>query len=128
MNLELKIKDIIDIEENPINLGDKVQILKITDDSGHATDLYGVESHLNSWVEIIYIEPFEGIVTFDENKLMIVIKNDRKSLPLSSNIRYNIFNESFHRIQGNEFNNIVNEFKLPDNKYETFIKYLKKIS
>ena len=128
MNLEEKIKEIIDIEGKSINLGDKVQILKITDDSGHATDLYGVESHLNSWVEIIYIEPFEGVVTFDEDKLMVVIKNDRKSLPLSSNIRYNIFNDSFHRIQGNELHEIVDEFKLPNDKYETFINYLKVVS
>lgn len=44
MNINIK-----DRNNNPINLGDEVEILKITNDSGLASDLYGVEPEMDGW-------------------------------------------------------------------------------
>ena len=120
--MKINIKD---IANNTVKLGDKVQILKITDDSGSASDMYGVESHLNAWVEIIYIEPFEGIVTFDGDKLMVVIKGKNRSIALSKDIRYDIWNDMFDRIDKKEMKEVVTDLGLVNSEYETIIDYLK---
>jgi hypothetical protein len=122
--MNIKIKD---RNNNSIKLGDKVQVLKITDDSGNATDLYGVEPQLNAWIDIVYIESFEGIITYDEEKLMIVIKGERRSLPLSNYIRYNIWNDAFERVSKEDLNEIVKDYDLANGKYETIIDYLVKL-
>jgi len=122
--MNIKIKD---RNNNSIGLGDKVQILKITDDSGNATDLYGVEPQLNGWVDIVYIESFEGVITYDEEKLMIVIKGERRSLPLSNYIRYNIWNDTFDRVNKKDLDEVVKDYDLPNNEYETIIDYLVKL-
>ena len=122
--MNIKIKD---RNNNSLNLGEKVQVLKITDDSGNATDLYGVEPHLNGWVDIVYIESFEGVITYDEEKLMIVIKGERRSLPLSNYIRYNIWNDIFDRVSKEDLEEIVKDYDLPNNEYETIINYLVKL-
>lgn len=122
--MNIKIKD---RNSNPIKLGDKVQVFKITDDSGNATDLYGVEPHLNGWVDIVYIESFEGVIVYDEEKLMIVIKGERRSLPLSNVIRYNIWNDIFDRVTKDSLKDIVKDYDLPNDEYETIIDYLVKL-
>ena len=122
--MEIKIKDVLG---KKVSLGDKVRILKITDDSGSATDLYGVEPQLNGWVDIVYIESFEGVIYYDEEKLMIVIKGDRRSIPLSSYIRYDIWNDVFDRVKSEDLEEIVKEYDLKDKDYETIINYLIKL-
>ena len=122
--MNIKIKD---INNNPIKLGDKVQILKITDDSGNAADLYGVESHLNAWVDIVYIELFEGIITYDEDKLMVVIKGKRRSIPLSNHIRYDIWSDTFDRVDKKDLKEIVKDYDLKNHEYETIIEYIVKL-
>ena len=116
-----------DNNNNILNIGDKVQILKITDDSGNASDLFGVEPELNGWVNLVYIELFKGIITFDEDKLMVVIKGDRRSLPLSNSIRYNIWNDIFQLIDKQSLKDIIKEYNLCDIEYDTIINYLIKI-
>jgi hypothetical protein len=116
-----------DNNNNILNVGDKVQILKITDDSGNASDLFGVEPELNGWVNLVYIELFKGIITFDEDKLMVVIKGDRRSLPLSNSIRYNIWNDIFQLIDKQSLKDIIKEYNLCDIEYDTIINYLIKI-
>ena len=122
MNIKLK-----DRNNKSLNIGDQVQILKITDDSGNASDLFGVEPQLNGWVDIVYIEPFNGTITYDDEKLMIIIKGERRSLPLSNYIRYNIWNDTFDRVSNEDLQNIKKDFNLPNTEYETIINYLVKL-
>jgi hypothetical protein len=122
MNFEIK-----DQNNNSITLGDKVKILKITDDSGSAVDLYDVEPQLDGWVDIVYIEQFEGVITFDEENLMIMIKGKSTSLPLSNNIRHNMWNNTFDRVKNDDLKEIVNYYDLPNEKYESVIDYLVKL-
>jgi hypothetical protein len=122
MELELKDKD-----GQSLRLGDMVRVLKLTDDSGNATDLYGVEPQLNGWVDILYIEPFEGIITFDHKKLMVVIKGKCNNLPLSDFIRYNIWNDIYDRLSKEDLEIAKEEFGLENTDYETIIDYLVKL-
>ena len=123
----MNLINIKDIEGNTIELGDKVRVLKITDDSGTATDLFGVEPQLDSWLTVVYIEPLEGIVTYDSSKLMVVIKSKSTSLPLSSYIRHSIYYQAFEQISNKEVKEFAEELNLPNCDYDTIINYIKKI-
>lgn len=57
-----------------VNLGDTVKFLDIANDSGSAIDLFGVESHLDSWIDVYYVHEVFGVVEFDHDLLMIVVK------------------------------------------------------
>ncbi len=117
----------IKINNESVKIGDRIRILKFTDDSGQASDLYGVESHLNAWVEILYVEPFEGVVTYDDRKMMFVIKGDRRSIPLSSDIRYDIWNDLFDRLSSDDKKSIIEDYELPSDDYDSIINYLVKL-
>lgn len=122
--IPIKLKD---RNGETLNIGDRVQILKVSDDSGNATDLFGMEIQLNSWVDLIYLETFEGIITYNEDKMLVEIKGDRTSIPLSSHIRYNIWNNLYDMIEGEDLKNIMEEFHLPNMEYEAIINYIMKI-
>ncbi len=122
---ELKIK-LKDSNGGTLNLGDNVRVLKITDDSGSATELFGVEPHLDGWVECVYIEEFEGVISFDEDKLMVVIKGKNKSIPLSDHIRYNLGEANFDRVPKEDLEGIVKDYSLQDGSYEAVVNYLVK--
>lgn len=119
--MKINIKD---INGNSINLGDEVEILKITDESGSATDLFGVEPHLNSWIDIVYVEAFRGVVAYDEEKLMVVIKGKSRSIPLSNYVRYNIWLQAFDMVKKEDLKQIVKDYDLPDGEYETIVDYI----
>lgn len=124
MDMKLKIKD---IKGNTLKIGDTVRILKFTDDSGEASDIYGVEPQLSAWVEILYIEPFEGKIFYDEDKMMMVIKNKSTSLPLSKSIRYEIYISLFDKLEDVYLKETKLEYNLPDEEYESIIDYIVKL-
>lgn len=123
----LFLGELKDSKGNLLTIGDKVRILKFTDDSGEATDMYGVEPQLNAWVEIIYIEDFEGIITYNLDKMMVVIKNKNREIPLASYIRDVLWDNMYDRIPPKDLEEIKNEYDLPDIKYETIIDYIVKL-
>lgn len=95
---KFNLNHIISKSGRPIVIGDQVRILRICDDSGMACDLYGVEPQLNGFVEILYVEDFEGCVEFDLDRLMIVVNNGKTKIPLSSQIRYDMYDNVFDRL------------------------------
>lgn len=119
--MKIKVKD---INEIPVKLGDRVEVLKITDESGSATSLYGVEPHLDGWVSIFYIEPFEGVVTFCEEKLMVVIRDGKKEVPLSNSIRYESSLNIFECLSEEDIQEVVKDYNLEGDDLEDIIDYL----
>lgn len=113
----------------PHNLcvGDRVRILKLTNDSGNATDLFGVEEQLSGWVNCYYFEEFEGVVEFDLNTLMIVVRGKFTKIPLSTDTRYNLYiNDYEYNIKKEELETIKNEFNLKDYELATIVDYVVK--
>lgn len=111
-----------------LKLGDKVRIIKLTNDSASSTDLYGVEPHLNSWINIYYLEPFEGVVEFDTETLMIVVKGSYTKIPLSPSIRFNLYTNDFEEhITLDQLNEIKEELGVVGMDLESIIDYVIKI-
>jgi hypothetical protein len=122
--MELYLRD---RNEVPLKLGDKVRILKFTNDSGNATELFGVENQLNAWVNMVYLESFEGEITFDLETYMVVIKGKYTHLPLSEDIRHQCWEGLYDMLVDEDLYNIQEEFKLPDTKLITLVNYIEKI-
>jgi hypothetical protein len=111
-----------------IKVGDEVRIIKLTDDSGDATTLYGVEPQLNAWVEVVYLEEFTGVVTFNKKTLMYVIKGKYTEIALSTVIRYDMWVNSFERVDDDQVEEICKEFNIKDTEFETLINFIEKIN
>lgn len=121
----------LDLKDNnglKIEVGDEVTILLINDDSGNATDLYGVEPQLNAWVDIIYVDSFTGIVEFCKDRLMFVIKHKNKVVPLSTYIRYGINNSNYdaltHSNDETELKELAKEYNLSEFTPESITDYI----
>ena len=109
-----------------LKLGDKVKILKLTNDSGNATDLFGVEAHLNAWISNYYFEEIEGTVEFNKDKLMVVVRSKYTELPLSPDIRYTLFCNDFeNEITKSDLDELKEEFDLKDTTLDAIIDYVK---
>lgn len=124
--MELNIKD---NKGALVKLGEKVRILFIQDDSGRAIDIYGVEPQLDGWVEQVYIEPLEGIVTFDESLMTIMVVSDKgRKVPLSKKLRSYSVIERFERLDHVEESKIMNDdFGLEEITEEIILNYLVKL-
>lgn len=121
--MDLNLKDINGVE---LKLGDPVRILKITDDSGSAVHLYGVESQLDGWIENVYIEEFEGVIKYDEITMMIVISGNYTNIPLSPIVRYDIWNQRFDCVNIENKEEVVKEFNI-GYEYDDLINFIEKI-
>lgn len=116
-----------DNNNRPIQLGDKVRILKMVDDSDTAVNIYGVEPQLNGWVSNVYFEEFEGEVIFNKELLMYMIEGKKTSIPLSPVIRFNSGNGLIDQLESDAQKELQKELGLKDSNYETFIDYIEKI-
>lgn len=121
MKLNLKDKDGIKIK-----LGDTIRIIKITDDSGNASNLFGVEPQLDGWVSCVYPETFEGIITYSQLKMMVVIKGKYNEIPLSPYIRYEIWAGKFDECDDDVLMEMRKKLKI-NIGYGNMIDYIKKI-
>ena len=97
------------INGQEVTVGDVVEIIVISDDSGNATDLYGVEPHLNVWVEIVYLEAVTGDVIFCPELLMAVVQVGKKKIPLSPYLRSHHIEQNFIRINEDDIENFCEE-------------------
>lgn len=114
----------MEISEKEFHLGDKVRIIKFTDDSGSASDLYGVDAMFGGYVSNVYLEEFIGIIAYDTDKMMMVIENRYTSIPLSKTIRYNMWNELYEHLEKETLVDIKKDFKLANTEYETILDYI----
>ena len=117
----------INIENKLFKIGDKVRIIKITDESSRAVDLYGVEPQLDWWVSSVYIESFEGVIHYCKENLMIMIKGVRTSLPLSPSVRHRMYYEKYELIEKNDLAEAKEEMKLENTDYDYLMYYIQKL-
>lgn len=123
MNISLKTN-----KGEEIKLGDKIELLRFCDDSGTACDLYGVEPQLDGWINVSYIENYQGEVIFCEEKMMVVVRCKNVDIPLSKEIRYNMYLNIYENIiQEEDLKISKEENNLIDIEYETFIEFLVKL-
>lgn len=66
--------------------GDLVKFCTVSDDSDYATNLFGVEPHLNWFVTSVYVEEIYGEIV-KKNTIEVIYKDGRKS-----NVFYKIVN------------------------------------
>jgi len=118
--------NLTDIHGMKLKLGDTIRIIKITDDSGSASTLFGVEPHLDGWVSCVYPETFEGVITYDQLKMMVVIKGKYNEIPLSPFVRYEIWNDKFDQCDDDVMEEIQKELNI-NVGYGNLIDYIKKI-
>ena len=113
------------INDTLVKLGDTVSILWIADDSGNAVDIFGVEPQLNGWVRLAYIEEITGVVEFDNELLMVVVKTKHRTYPLSQKLRYNSNVEKFELLDAEDLEEAKDEFELSEVTVESITNYIK---
>ena len=64
----------------------------------------------------------EGIISY-----MVVIDGYNRSIPLSKDIRYDIWNGLFEFMDTDNLSELKNDFDLIDVEYETIIDYIVKL-
>lgn len=129
LTLKQKIMEfaLMDMNDNPLKLGDTVEILKITNDSGMASQLFDVEPQLDGWVEQVYIEEFRGVITYDTDLMMIRIESKRTGVPLSKTIRFYMFNELFQNVDQESLEEIKKDYEINELTCKSMVDYIVKI-
>lgn len=88
------------------NIGNLVKFNIINDDSGWATDKFGVEPQLNGWVTEIYTEELFGEIV-GRNKIEVIYSNGKRSGRFYK-IQNNIIQSEFKKLR-----NIRNMIDIP---------------
>ena len=125
MKIDLNFLDTNNVH---IKIGSTVTINIIQDDSGYASDLFGVEPQLNAWVSCIYPDKFTGVVKFDRQLLQVVIEAGDKSvkIPLSESLRHIMYYnrwECMHNDNDKEALSLLEQSGFKDD-YDGFVNYI----